>query len=193
MSIALAVVAIALLVRTLVGLQTSNPLAELVAAVNGADQEAVRALLVSDDAAWIPWFQFLIATEAELTLSGCRTSTTGVEACNARFGSEWFHNRAAPPAVARLGALASVVSVEVEGNRVGVVAWPLPEGLLPTEEAFRTWVVAAHPESAEQMWSPPAPGQSFEDSLRLDRAGGLARMALLDDYLLSVNQTLLRE
>ena len=83
--------------------------------------------------------------------------------------------------VAKHGSFGTVLTVEIEGDQLRVVDFPLPTGLAEVEEPFHQWAVQTHPRSAPLMWDTGGP--SIESRIRLDGAGGTAHQALLDDYV----------
>jgi hypothetical protein len=181
-SILLATVSIGALNRVASGLDLSRPLPDLVAAFNQGDSAAISALLLDDSEEWTARGEWLASTGAVISLSSCiEGGDTSATTCTVRFGNDWFYNRAAPPEVAKHGSFGTVLTVEIEGDRLRVVAFPLPAGLAEVEEPFRQWAVQTHPRSVPLMWDTGGP--SVESRIRLDGAGGAAHQALLDDYL----------
>lgn len=186
-SLLLVAVTISALGRVVSRLDTSRPLPEYVAATNQGDAAALEALLVEESQEWLDRSKWLAATGAELSLTSCTTDDGGLTACNVRFGNGWFYNRAAPPEVARGGALGTVISVEVAGNRLRIIDFPLPDRLTEVEEPFRQWALRTHPGSAPRMWDTSRSG--VESQLRIDAIGGAAHQVLLDEYVEYVSGT----
>jgi hypothetical protein len=181
-SILLAAVSIGALNRVASGLDLSRPLPDLVTAINQGDSAALSALLLDESEEWTTRGEWLASTGAVISLSSCtRDGDTSATTCTVRFGNDWFYNRAAPPEVAKHGSFGTVLTVEIEGDQLRVVDFPLPTGLAEVEEPFRQWVVQTHPRSAPLMWD--TGGSSIESRIRLDGAGGTAHQALLDDYV----------
>jgi len=181
-SILLAAVSIVALSRVASRLDLSRPLPDFVTAINQGDSAAISALLLGESEEWPDRGEWLAGTGAVISLSSCtQGGDTSATTCAVRFGNAWFYNRAAPPEVAKHGSFGTVLSVEIEGDQLRVIDFPLPSGLAEVEEPFHEWTVQTHPRSAPLMWD--TGGTSIESRIRLDGAGGAAHQALLDEYV----------
>jgi hypothetical protein len=181
-SILLAAVSIGALNRVASGLDLSRPLPDLVTAINQGDSVAISALLLEESEEWTARGEWLAGTAAVISLSSCTGGgDTPATTCTVHFGNNWFYNRAAPPEVAKHGSFGTVLTVEIEGDQLRVVDFPLPAGLAEVEDPFHQWAVQTHPRSAPLMWE--AGGPSIESRIRLDGTGGAAHQALLDEYV----------
>ena len=185
LAIALAVVAAGSLITVLGSLSTSEPLPELIAAINGRDRAAVDQLLAGS--AWLDRAEWLMATDATLSLNGCTTSTDGSTTCQVHNGDDWFFTRAAPRAVARHGTLVTSITVEVIDEQIHILEWPLPAGLAAVEDPFRRWVLRTRPEMAGLMWHSPTVGDDVEQYMTIDGAAGEAHVSLGAEYLRLLN------
>jgi hypothetical protein len=181
----LAVVAIGSLATVLAGMSTSEPLPDLIAAINERDQAAVERLLAGE--AWTDRVGWLMATNATLSLNGCTTGGDGFVTCQVHNGDDWFFNEAAPRSVARSGALATSITVEILDEQVHITDWPLPTGLADVEGPFRGWVLRTHPQMSELMWRSPTVGNDVARYMIIDAAGGEAHQRLAAAYLRVVN------
>ena len=180
-SVLLAVLAVGMLSRVASELDTSRPLPEFVAAVNAADTGAVSSLLVGESDEWVARSEWLANTGATLTLSSCTPGDGTSVSCTVRFGNDWFFNRAAPPEVAKLGSLGTLLTVETEGDQLRITDFPWPVGLADVEEPFRQWVIRTHPASVPLMWD--TGGTDLESRMRIDAAGGTAHQDLAEEYV----------
>ena len=185
LAIALAVVAAGSLITVLGSLGTSEPLPDLIAAINDGDRAAVDQLLA--DEAWLDRTAWLMATDATLSLNGCTTGGDGLVTCQVHNGDDWFFNRAAPRAVTRHGTLVTSITAEVIDEQIHIIEWPLPAGLAGVEDPFRRWVLRTHPDLAGLMWRSPTVGGDVERYMVINGAAGEAHVSLGVEYLRLVN------
>ncbi len=186
-SVLMALIAVSALGRVAAGLTLSRPLPDLVAAINEGDTAAVSALLLDDSETWTVRTDWLAATGAVISLSSCNPGTGTSVTCAVRFGNDWFYNQAAPPEVARQGSFGTVLTVEIEGDQIRTIDFPLPAGLSAVEEPFYQWVSRADPTSVESMWRRPG----VKAELWIDAKAGEAHRSLLDEYVGYLHESLL--
>ena len=185
LAIALAAVAAGSLITVLTSLRTSEPLPDVIAAINSRDQAAVDKLVAGE--AWTDRIEWLMATEATLSLNGCTTSADGLTTCQVHNGDDWFFNRAAPREGARAGSLVTTITVEVIDQQIHILEWPLPAGLAVAEDPFRRWVLRTHPDLAGLLWRSPTVGNDVERYMVINGAAGRAHASLGAEYLRLVN------
>ena len=70
----LASVAAILLAQVLAGMGVRQPLPDLVRAINSHDDALVAGTLGGESGEWMDTVEWLMATDAHLTLNGCRTN-----------------------------------------------------------------------------------------------------------------------
>ncbi|MGI9648419.1 MAG: hypothetical protein ACR2OI_07860 [Acidimicrobiia bacterium] len=180
---ALAAAALAMLANLLTSLSVGEPLPDLVTAINNGDDPAVAATLGESSEEWMAMTGWLMATEAELSLNGCRTNLDASTTCQVHFGPAWFFNRAAPPEVAAAGSFATSITGRAIGDQFMIIDWPLPAALRTVDRPFRLWAMQIHPDEAAVMWEPLHLGRGVSTTMRIDKASGQARSDLLDEYL----------
>lgn len=183
----LAAVAAIMLANLLTSLSVRDPLPDLIAAINRADVDAVEVTLVDGPEEWQAMAGWLIATDAELSLNGCRAGTAGKTTCQVHFGPDWFFNRAAPPEVAETGRFSTSLTATISGDQLAITDWPVPPGLKAVDQPFRLWAMQLHPEEAALIWEPLHPGRGLSTTMRIDQASGEARLGLLEEYLAFLN------
>ena len=182
---ALAMVAAGSLITVLTSLGKSEPLPDLIAAINRRDPAAVDELVAGG--AWADRVDWLMATGATLSINGCTTSVDGLTTCQVHNGDDWFFTRAAPREVRRSVSLVTTITVEVIDEQIHILEWPLPAGLAVAEDPFRRWVLRTHPDLAGLMWRSPTVGEEVERYMVIDGAAGRAHASLAAEYLRFVN------
>lgn len=180
---ALAAAAAVMLAQVLNSLSVRQPLPDLMAAINAGDAAVVAETLGGDSDEWLARADWLMATDAYLTLNGCRANRDNSTTCQVHFGPAWFYNRAAPPAFTAAGSFATEITVETFDRHLLIREWPLPAGLAVVDKPFRLWAMQVHPQEAQVMWEPLHPARGVSTSMRVDGAAGAARLSLLDEYL----------
>lgn len=150
-------------------------MAEFTEALDAADAEAAKALVVDRGLLGADFLGWLVAVDSTGITFNCAYGP-GEVACDTSLGPDSFLTQLAGPEALRR------FSATVEDGKLVDPQWPATPELLTAERAFRSWAEKAHPDRASLMFN------NVGDGVVFSAEGGAARMGVLDEYLMIRNE-----
>lgn len=148
---------------------------EFTAALEAADTEAAKALVVDDALFGADFLGWLVAVDSTGITFDCTYRPDEVTCATALGPDSFLTQLVGPQALGQFRAA-------VEDGKLVDPQWPATPELLAAERAFRSWAEEAHPDQASLMFN------NLGDGVVFSAEGGAARMAVLDEYLAIRNE-----